>query len=143
MAAVPLSDTELSRSLADLPGWSVRDGKLTATFEADRAAVPALYTAVAAAEDEAHHHAEITILHGTIGFALSTHDAGDAITALDTAMATRVTALAGEHGARPADGWTGGFTASWHRRSGAGAADAHGLPAGALLRSGSRPAGAR
>ncbi|GLF96518.1 4a-hydroxytetrahydrobiopterin dehydratase [Streptomyces yaizuensis] len=103
MAATPLTSAELDRALADLPGWSIRDGKLTATFKADRRAVPAFYAASATAEDEANHHAEITILYGTIGFALNTHDAGNAITALDTAMASRLTALAAEHGARPAD----------------------------------------
>lgn len=101
MTATPLPDAELAQALTDLPGWSVRDGKLTATFTSDRSAVPALYAAVATAEDEANHHAEVAILYGTIGFALSTHDAGDAITALDTAMAARLTALATEHGARP------------------------------------------
>ncbi|MFI1884882.1 4a-hydroxytetrahydrobiopterin dehydratase [Streptomyces jumonjinensis] len=102
MAATPLTDAELAQALTGLPGWTVQNGKLTAAFKADRAAVPALYAAVAAAEDEADHHAEIRILYGTIGFALTTHDAGDAITARDTAMATRLTALATEHGARPA-----------------------------------------
>ncbi|ANW19070.1 4a-hydroxytetrahydrobiopterin dehydratase [Streptomyces clavuligerus] len=101
MPATPLTETELAQVLTDLPDWTVRNGKLTATFRADRPAVPALYAAVAAAEDEANHHAEVTILYGTIGFALNTHDAGDAITALDTAMATRLTALADAHGARP------------------------------------------
>ncbi|MCX4675518.1 4a-hydroxytetrahydrobiopterin dehydratase [Streptomyces sp. NBC_01433] len=104
MTATPLSEAELGLALTDLPDWSVRDGKLTATFKADRSTVPALYTAVATAEDEANHHAEVTILYGTIGFALNTHDAGDAITALDTAMAARLTALATEHGARSSDG---------------------------------------
>ncbi|MGC5344983.1 4a-hydroxytetrahydrobiopterin dehydratase [Streptomyces sp. DT171] len=104
MAATPLSDTELDQALTGLPDWSVQDGKLTATFKADRSAVPALYAAVAAAEDEANHHAEVTVLYGTIGFALNTHDAGDAITAFDTAMAARLTTLATEHGARPAHG---------------------------------------
>ncbi|MER6916784.1 4a-hydroxytetrahydrobiopterin dehydratase [Streptomyces sp. NPDC000594] len=104
MAATPLTATELDRALTDLSGWTVRDGKLTATFKADRSAVPALYAAVATAEDEANHHAEVTILYGTIGFALNTHDAGGTITALDTAMATRLNTLAAEHGARPANG---------------------------------------
>ena len=50
----------------------------------------------------AHDVDDIRILYGTIGFALSTHDAGGAITAKDTALATRLTALATEHTARPA-----------------------------------------
>ncbi|MFI1014723.1 4a-hydroxytetrahydrobiopterin dehydratase [Streptomyces sp. NPDC020965] len=101
MPAAPLSDADLDQALTDLPGWSVRDGSLTAVFKADRAAIPGLYAAVAAAEDEANHHADIRVLYGTISFALNTHDAGDAITALDTALATRITTLATEHGARP------------------------------------------
>ncbi|MFE0421811.1 4a-hydroxytetrahydrobiopterin dehydratase [Streptomyces sp. NPDC058953] len=103
MAAVPLTDAELGQALSRLPGWTVENGKLAASFAIGRSAVPALYTAVAAAEDEANHHAEVTILYGTIGFALNTHDAGGAITALDTTMATRLTGLATDHGARPAD----------------------------------------
>ncbi|MEU5400730.1 4a-hydroxytetrahydrobiopterin dehydratase [Streptomyces sp. NPDC005963] len=104
MPATPLTPGELDQVLTDLPGWSVRDGSLAADFKADRASVPGLYLAVAAAEDEANHHAAIHILYGTIGFALNTHDAGDAITALDTALAARISALAAEHGAEPAGG---------------------------------------
>ncbi|MFJ4772597.1 4a-hydroxytetrahydrobiopterin dehydratase [Streptomyces uncialis] len=104
MAATPLTSTELDQALAGLTGWSIQDGKLTATFEADRSAVPAFYAAVAKAEDETNHHVEVTVLYGTIGFALNTHDAGAAITALDTAMAARLTTLATEHGAHPATG---------------------------------------
>ncbi|MFE7135732.1 4a-hydroxytetrahydrobiopterin dehydratase [Streptomyces sp. NPDC057638] len=104
MAATPLTSAELDQALTGLPGWSVQDGKLSATFKADRSAVPGLYAAVAAAEDEADHHAEIHVLYGTIGFGLNTHDAGGAITARDTALATRISALAAEHGARPAAG---------------------------------------
>ncbi|MER6916776.1 4a-hydroxytetrahydrobiopterin dehydratase [Streptomyces sp. NPDC000594] len=104
MSATPLTSAELDRALADLPGWTVRDGRLTATFTTERSAVPSLYLAVAAAEDEANHHAEVTILYGTVGFALSTHDAGDTITALDTAMAARLTSLVTARGARPANG---------------------------------------
>ncbi|WP_445402457.1 4a-hydroxytetrahydrobiopterin dehydratase [Streptomyces sp. LE64] len=104
MPATPLTSAELAQALTHLPGWAVEDGKLTAAFKADRSALPALYAAVAAAEDVANHHAEVQILYGTIGFALNTHDAGGAITALDTAMAARLTTLASEHGARPAEG---------------------------------------
>ncbi|MEU0986079.1 4a-hydroxytetrahydrobiopterin dehydratase [Streptomyces sp. NPDC005953] len=104
MPATALTADELDQALTDLPGWSVQDGSLAAEFKAERARVPELYRAVAAAEDEANHHAKITILYGTIGFGLNTHDAGDAITALDTALAARISALAAEHGAEPAGG---------------------------------------
>ncbi|MFF8957846.1 4a-hydroxytetrahydrobiopterin dehydratase [Streptomyces sp. NPDC014894] len=102
MPAAPLTSAALDQALTALPAWSVEHGGLTAAFTADRAALPALYAAVAATEDEANHHADIRILYTTLTFTLSTHDAGDAITALDTALASRITALASEHGARPA-----------------------------------------
>ncbi|QDY78257.1 4a-hydroxytetrahydrobiopterin dehydratase [Streptomyces qinzhouensis] len=103
MAAAPLTAAELEEAMTALPDWTVEDGKLTAAFKLDRADVPALYAAVAAAEDEANHHAKVTILYGTIGFALCTHDAGDTITSRDTTTAARLTALTLAHGATPAD----------------------------------------
>jgi 4a-hydroxytetrahydrobiopterin dehydratase len=102
MPVPPLTDDELAGALRGLPGWTVREGELTATYKAGRAAVPPFYAAVAAAEDEADHHARITILYGTITFAVNTHDAGGAITAKDTALAARISALATGHGATAA-----------------------------------------
>lgn len=102
MAATPLTEAEITNSVVQLPGWSVQDDFLTATFKVDRAVLPQLYVAVAAAEDDANHHAKVTILYGTISFALNTHDAGDVITAKDTAMAARISAIAADHQATPA-----------------------------------------
>ncbi|GAB3656681.1 4a-hydroxytetrahydrobiopterin dehydratase [Streptomyces sparsus] len=102
MPPTPLTERDLEAALADRPEWTVRDGHLTASFTVDRAALPGLYTAVAAAEDDADHHARITVLYGTVDFALNTHSAGGAITEKDTALAARISDLAAEHGARPA-----------------------------------------
>ncbi|MFJ4772835.1 4a-hydroxytetrahydrobiopterin dehydratase [Streptomyces uncialis] len=99
----PLSSSELDQALGALPGWTAGDNGLTSAFTSARSALPALYAAVAAAEDEADHHADIRVLYGTVTFTLNTHDSGDAITARDTALASRITALAAEHGARPAE----------------------------------------
>lgn len=101
MPASPLTEAEITNALAELPGWSVREGSLTAAYKLDRSLLPALYVAVAAAEDDANHHAEVTILYGTVSFALNTHDAGGAITAKDTAMAARIHSLAADHQATP------------------------------------------
>ncbi|MGX2995826.1 4a-hydroxytetrahydrobiopterin dehydratase [Streptomyces sp. JNUCC 64] len=101
MPTAPLTPAELDEALAALPHWSVRDGGLTASFTADRADLPALYAAVAAVEDQLDHHAAVRVLYATIGFALSTHDAGGAITAKDVALAARISELADRHGARP------------------------------------------
>jgi 4a-hydroxytetrahydrobiopterin dehydratase len=98
MATTALTSTELDQALTGLPDWTVKDGSLTSSFTVSRAALPVLYAAVAAAEDAADHHAEVRILYTTISFALNTHDAGGAITAKDTALADRISALVAEFG---------------------------------------------
>ncbi|MBD0746159.1 4a-hydroxytetrahydrobiopterin dehydratase [Streptomyces sp. CBMA152] len=97
----PLTGAELAAALATLPGWWDEDGSLVASYRSDRAGVPALYAAVAGAEDAANHHARVTILYDTVTFQLTTHDAGDLITARDTAAAAAIASLAAEHGAVP------------------------------------------
>lgn len=97
MSREPLTESDLAAALAALPDWHVVDGELTATYKTARTNVPALYAAVAAIEDAADHHARVTILYGTITFALSTHDAGNAITAKDVDTATRIDAITTRH----------------------------------------------
>jgi 4a-hydroxytetrahydrobiopterin dehydratase len=97
----PLTDDQIAKALAKLPGWSIEDGNLTATYQTARANLPGFYAVVAAAEDDASHHADITILYGTISFALNTHDADGAITRKDTALAAAIAALATDHEATP------------------------------------------
>ncbi|WP_165987343.1 4a-hydroxytetrahydrobiopterin dehydratase [Streptomyces sp. YIM 98790] len=100
MPATPLTESELQEALKALPGWTVREGELSAVFKADRSRVPGFCAAVAETEDAADHHARITILYATVSFGMNTHDAGGAITARDIDLATRITALADQHGAR-------------------------------------------
>ncbi|MFD8588261.1 4a-hydroxytetrahydrobiopterin dehydratase [Streptomyces sp. NPDC059506] len=97
----PLTDDEIAEALHDLPGWRVVGDELTAAYTVDRDKVPPFYTAVAAAEDEADHHARVTVLYGTVAFAVNTHSLGGAITSKDTALARRITDLAAEYGAVP------------------------------------------
>ncbi|MDK1473862.1 4a-hydroxytetrahydrobiopterin dehydratase [Streptomyces sp. 549] len=103
MPPTPLTEADLEAALGRLPGWTVKEGELTASYRADRARVPAFYAAVATAEDEADHHARITVLYGTVDLALTTHSAGGAITEKDTALAARISALAATHHAEPTD----------------------------------------
>lgn len=99
MPATPLTDDQIAKALEGLPGWHVENGELTAAYKSGRADIVPFYAAVAAAEDEADHHARVTILYGTISFALNTHDAGGAITEKDTALASTIAALAAAHDA--------------------------------------------
>ncbi|MER5969069.1 4a-hydroxytetrahydrobiopterin dehydratase [Streptomyces sp. NPDC002055] len=98
MALEPLTDRHITSALAELPGWTVEGGALTASYKGKREQLPSFYAAVATAEDSANHHARITILYNTLTFALTTHDAGDRITERDVAMARTISGLAEEHG---------------------------------------------
>ncbi|NJP67246.1 4a-hydroxytetrahydrobiopterin dehydratase [Streptomyces spiramenti] len=98
MPASPLTDAELDQALTELPDWRLRDGDLTASFTVGRGALPGFYAALAAAEDEAGHHARVTVMYTSVGLALNTHDAGGAVTAKDTALAATISRIAADHG---------------------------------------------
>jgi 4a-hydroxytetrahydrobiopterin dehydratase len=72
-----LSDVELQRALAALPGWTRRADTLTKTFQ--RKTFPEAISLVNKVADEAekrNHHPDIDIRYTKITFTLSTHDAG-------------------------------------------------------------------
>lgn len=72
-----LSDLEIQRALADLPGWSRRGDVLTKTFSFDRFADGIRFVdRIAVAADEMNHHPDIDVRYTKITITLSTHDAG-------------------------------------------------------------------
>ncbi len=96
-----LTDDEVTRQLADLPGWE-RDGDaIVATIEAPD--FPAAIRIVQAAADDAEqlgHHPDIDIRWRTTRWLLTTHDAGG-LTQLDIELAHRIDAAARAEGATP------------------------------------------
>lgn len=85
-----LTDDEVTRQLADLPGWSREGDAIVATIEAPD--FPAAIRLVAAAADEAeqmNHHPDIDIRWRTTRWLLTTHDAGG-LTQLDVELAHRI-----------------------------------------------------
>lgn len=85
-----LTDDEIARQLAELPGWS-RDGDtLVAVIEApDFPAAIALVVAVADEAEQLNHHPDIDIRWRVTHWRLSTHDAGG-ITQRDIELAHRI-----------------------------------------------------
>lgn len=87
-----LSDLEIQRALATLPGWSRRGDALTKTFTFERFADGIRFVdRVAAAADEMNHHPDIDIRYTKITATLSTHDAGG-ITQSDLDLAQKIEA---------------------------------------------------
>ncbi len=89
-----LSDVEIQRALADLPGWSRRGDSVTKTFTFDHFADGISFVdRVAAAADGMNHHPDIDIRYTKITTTLSTHDAGG-ITQSDLDLAKKIEAAA-------------------------------------------------
>ncbi|OKI00804.1 4a-hydroxytetrahydrobiopterin dehydratase [Streptomyces sp. CB02923] len=97
----PLTDKEIEDRLAELPGWSVTDGRLSRTYTFDQhLPAAAMVVHVAQIQEELHHHSELTLGYNTLTVAVHTHSAGNAVTALDFTLAHRVEEIATGHGAR-------------------------------------------
>ena len=91
-----LTDEEVSRQLADLPGWQVIDGELRKAIELpDFPSAIRCVDSVAADAEAMNHHPDIDIRWRTLHFALSTHSAGG-ITQLDIELAHQIDAAASE-----------------------------------------------
>ncbi|WTO34183.1 4a-hydroxytetrahydrobiopterin dehydratase [Streptomyces achromogenes] len=100
MAVAPLSQQEIEDRLAELPGWSVRDGRLTRTYRlGSHFAATALVVHIAGIQDELDHHSDLTLGYDSVSLGVNTHSAGGALTVKDFELARRVEDIAPGHGA--------------------------------------------
>lgn len=100
MAVEPLSPQEIEGRLAELPGWSVADDRLTRSYRLpSHVAAAAFVVHVAAVQEELDHHSDLTLGYDTVSLGVHTHSAGGALTAKDFALARRVEDIAPGHGA--------------------------------------------
>ena len=94
MTRTALTEPEIALALEGLKGWYVEAGKLTL-----RKDLPTFLDAVsfvqqvATVAEELDHHPDIDIRWRTVTLAVSTHDAGNVITATDVHLARRVDLL--------------------------------------------------
>ncbi|MGY5628446.1 4a-hydroxytetrahydrobiopterin dehydratase [Streptomyces sp. UC1A3] len=100
MPVEPLSQKEIEERLAELPGWSLDDGRLTRTYRlGSHFAATAMVVHVAQVQEELDHHSDLTLGYDTVSLAVNTHSAGGAVTEKDVELARRVEDLATGHGA--------------------------------------------
>ncbi|MGY9072581.1 MAG: 4a-hydroxytetrahydrobiopterin dehydratase [Acidimicrobiales bacterium] len=89
-----LTSGELAEAAQSLPGWSVSPLRLTRTFVFPNFVTAFGFMASAALECERlDHHPEWSNVYGRVDIELTTHDRGG-VTAFDTALAARLSALA-------------------------------------------------
>jgi 4a-hydroxytetrahydrobiopterin dehydratase len=92
---VVLSEQALETALTDLPGWEGDPNAIRCTVEfPDFPTAIHAVVRVADVAEEMDHHPDIDIRWRRVTFTLSTHSAGG-VTALDTALAERITGIAG------------------------------------------------
>jgi len=76
------------------PGWTQTDPALTRTIQrADFVEALALVIEIAKLAEAANHHPDIDIRYRTVHLSLSTHDAGNKVTAKDFALAEKINSL--------------------------------------------------
>ena len=94
MARTKLSDAEIQAALADLPGWSVKDGKLHKVYKFDSfGAAIGWMVSVAVYADKIDHHPEWRNVYSRVWVDLWTHDL-EAISGRDVDLANRMNELA-------------------------------------------------
>ena len=82
-----LSEQEVQKGLAALPGWELWDGAIRKTYQTDGWRGSMLVTnAIAFICEAADHHADLAVTWPSVSVALSTHSAGG-ITAKDFEVA--------------------------------------------------------
>ncbi|WP_320781055.1 4a-hydroxytetrahydrobiopterin dehydratase [Streptomyces sp. CRN 30] len=100
MAVEPLSHKEIEERLAELPGWSYEEGRLTRSYRlGSHAAATAMVVHIAQVQEELDHHSDLTLGYDTVSLSTHTHSAGGAVTEKDVELAHRVEDLAAGHGA--------------------------------------------
>jgi 4a-hydroxytetrahydrobiopterin dehydratase len=91
-----LSDDEITRALAGLPGWAREGDEIRKQFSfPDFRGSMAFVNGVADLAEAANHHPDITINYNRVTLALSSHDAGG-LTDRDVDLAERIERQAGE-----------------------------------------------
>jgi 4a-hydroxytetrahydrobiopterin dehydratase len=93
MSPNPLAQEALSAALAELPGWSIVDGKLHRELRfPDFVRAFGFMTSVALVAEAHDHHPEWSNVYGRVVVDLTTHDAGG-ITEKDVALARKIDEL--------------------------------------------------
>lgn len=94
MPAQALTNDELTQQLKMLPEWNLENDTLMRTITVgDFREAMQLLLAIGFEAEALQHHPELTNVYNRVSIRLTTHDAGDKVTALDIALAQAIDAL--------------------------------------------------
>ena len=95
MATPPLPPDQIAAALQELPGWTLDRDALARTFQfADFRAALAFMVRAGFEAEAMDHHPEWTNVYNRVAVRLTTHDAGNRVTAKDADLAKRLSVLA-------------------------------------------------
>ncbi|SHK13321.1 4a-hydroxytetrahydrobiopterin dehydratase [Rhodothermus profundi] len=91
----PLRQEAIEEALAELPGWTYADNRLqkTYTFGSFREAV-SFIVRIAFEAEQLNHHPELHNVYNRVTLALTTHAAGNRVTARDVELARAIERIA-------------------------------------------------
>jgi 4a-hydroxytetrahydrobiopterin dehydratase len=90
----PLPKAKIAAELASLPGWKFQRNAVTKTFKFKSFREALSFMVRVGFEAEAmNHHPDWTNVYNRVAIRLSTHDAGDRVTAKDIGLARRIQAI--------------------------------------------------
>jgi len=90
----PLSDQDIAKRMVGLQHWEVKEGLLTRLFEYESYFEGVVFAAaVAQVAERLDHHPDIFIGYRKVRVQTCTHDAGNQLTELDFALASRIDSL--------------------------------------------------
>ncbi|MEV6688550.1 4a-hydroxytetrahydrobiopterin dehydratase [Streptomyces sp. NPDC051130] len=99
----PLTHEEIAESLAELPGWEQDGDVITRTYAISYHAAVAAIVTIADRARRVRHHADLDLRTDHLRASITTHDAGNRLTAADFDLARRIDAIVAAHQALPLD----------------------------------------
>lgn len=91
----PLTEDQITRELQTLPGWRFEDDQLSKSFElGDFRAAISFIVRMAFYAEELNHHPNLTNVYNRVDVSLTTHDAGNKVTAKDVELARAIEGFA-------------------------------------------------
>ena len=97
-----LKQEQIHASLLELPEWRYGLGALRTALRCESSAAALdLFATIGGLAQESDHHPDVDWRYDTLFITLTSHDAGDRVTARDAALAREISKQAQAHGATP------------------------------------------
>ncbi|MBB6435570.1 4a-hydroxytetrahydrobiopterin dehydratase [Streptomyces candidus] len=100
---MPLTDHEIAERLEDLPEWQQVGHEIVRRYEIGYDEAVAAVVTIADRARRVQHHAGLDLRADSLTARITTHDAGNVLTAADFDLAYRIDAIVAAHQALPLD----------------------------------------